>query len=61
MRTFKHVDHRDGSRCGCEYSIDKRGQESWSRLCMEHEREFIERHMAAVASCSHVNRDLTGG
>lgn len=46
--------------CGCEYTVDARGREEWSQMCQEHEQEAIVRHAAAVASCSHVNRDLVG-
>ena len=52
---------RDGSFCGCEFIVDKRGQETMTKVCQEHENEFIARHAAAVASCSHVNLDLVGG
>ena len=51
--------------CGCTYTVDKRGREEWTQLCMEHEIEFITRHAAAVSTCSHVHRDrnsdLVGG
>jgi hypothetical protein len=57
----KVVDHRTGTRCGCEYAVDSRGREEITRMCQEHETEHITRHAAAVLSCSHANRDLTGG
>jgi hypothetical protein len=51
-----------GVACGCEYTVDKRQRESITKMCQEHESEFIVRHAAAVASCSHVvNHDLIGG
>lgn len=50
-----------GVACGCEVSTDRRGQDYMSQTCQEHEAEYIARHLAAVESCSHVNRDLTGG
>jgi hypothetical protein len=61
MRTVKHIEKRPGLpdvACGCEYTVDERGREQVSKMCQEHEAEFIVRHAAAVASCSHVNRDL---
>lgn len=45
------------SHCGCVYTVDKRGREEWSELCAEHERVSLQRHLAAVESCSHVHRD----
>lgn len=59
MRTVKILD-KAGVACGCEYTVDKRDQQRISKMCQEHEIEFIARHAAAVASCSHVNRDLVG-
>ena len=53
MRTVK-------LKCGCEFVRDARDDERVSKLCMEHEQEFIVRHAAAAASCSHINRDLIG-
>jgi hypothetical protein len=51
--------------CGCAYTIDRRQREVIVYSCAEHERERIERHAAAVESCSHVyrdrNNDLVGG
>jgi hypothetical protein len=61
MSVHNIVDHRTGASCGCEYTVDKRGNELITRMCMEHEQEYTARHAAAVASCSHANRDLTGG
>ena len=58
--THKIVDHKTGVRCGCEYTVDSRGREQITSMCMEHELEFIVRHASAVASCSHANRDLVG-
>jgi hypothetical protein len=60
MKTIKLVDHKTGATCGCEYTVDSRGRECITKMCMEHDLEFIVRHAAAVASCSHANRDLTG-
>lgn len=62
MSTYKRVDKVDGKEvaCGCEWTRDRAGREQWSQMCMGHEHEFIVRHAAAVASCSHVNRDLVG-
>jgi hypothetical protein len=63
MKTLK-VTHRVGGRdvaCGCEFTRDKNGREQITNMCIEHEHQFIVRHAAAVASCSHANRDLTGG
>ena len=51
-----------GAACGCEYTVDRVGSELITKMCQEHEIEFIVRHAAAVASCSHtVNHDLIGG
>ena len=64
MRTVKYVEKRPGKpdvTCGCEYTVDNRGRKEWSKMCMEHETTFIARHAAAVASCSHINRDLVEG
>ena len=60
MRTIK-LKGKDGSSCGCEYTVDGRGREQHTKFCMEHETTFIARHAAAVASCSHINRDLVEG
>ena len=60
MSTHK-VRDRAGVACGCEYTLDKHQRELMTQVCMEHEVEFIVRHADAVASCSHVNRDLVGG
>jgi hypothetical protein len=64
FRTVKHIEKRSGLpdvTCGCEYTTGARGQlDVWTQTCQEHEREFIARHAAAVASCSHANRDLVG-
>lgn len=56
MKHIKVID-RAGATCGCEYTVE-RNQEQITRVCQEHEAEFIVRHAAAVASCSHVNLDL---
>jgi hypothetical protein len=47
-----------GVACGCEYTVNARDREEMTQMCQEHEAEHIARHAAAVASCSHVNRDL---
>jgi|HubBroStandDraft_1064217.scaffolds.fasta_scaffold447275_2 hypothetical protein len=47
--------------CGCKHATDRHGQEYWAQVCQEHEAQRIALHLAAVASCSHVNRDLVGG
>lgn len=57
MKNIKVVD-RAGKSCGCEYTADGRGQEIMTKVCQEHESEFIVRHASAVASCSHANHDL---
>jgi hypothetical protein len=44
----------------CKHVVDKQGREI-AHLCEQHQKEFDERRAAAVASCSHVNRDLVGG
>ena len=59
MSVHKILDTR-GVPCGCEYAVDPRGSERYTKMCQEHEIEHITRHAAAVASCSHVNRDLVG-
>lgn len=59
MSTTKIKDAK-GVACGCEFTTDAKGREQMSQMCMEHEVQFIERHAAAVASCSHANRDLVG-
>jgi hypothetical protein len=46
-----------GVACGCEITSE-RGREQVTRMCMEHEQEFIVTHAAAIESCSHANRDL---
>lgn len=46
--------------CGCEYTVHRNGAEEISKVCQEHELEFIVQRAAAVASCSHVNHDLIG-
>ncbi len=43
--------------CGCAYTIDRHQREVVVSSCAEHEREWIERHAAAVASCSYIHRD----
>ena len=61
MRTVKYVEKRPGLpdvACGCEYTVDGRDQEQWSRLCIPHKKEFDMRQAAARVSCSHANRDL---
>jgi len=57
MRIIKLKD-KDGSSCGCEYTVDGRGREEHTKFCMEHETEWVIRHAAAIGSCSHANRDL---
>jgi hypothetical protein len=46
--------------CGCEYVRDGRERETLTKLCIPHKKEFDQSHAAAVATCSHVNRDLLG-
>lgn len=58
MSTHKLRDG-NGVACGCEYTV-KGNQETMSKMCQEHEMEHAARHAAAVASCSHANRDLVG-
>jgi len=60
MSTTKIRD-RAGVACGCEFTTDSRGREEISRMCQVHEIEFIVQRAAAVASCSHINRDLVEG
>jgi len=58
MSTHKLKDAK-GATCGCEYTVNRAGSELITKMCQEHEIEFITRHAAAVASCSHViNHDL---
>jgi hypothetical protein len=45
------------SHCGCVYTVDKHQRETVVSSCMEHEREWIQRHVEAVSSCSHVHRE----
>ncbi len=52
---------KDGVACGCEFTVDRHEREIITQLCQEHEQEFIVRHVAAIASASHANRDLVGG
>lgn len=56
MKHIKVVD-RKGVACGCEYTAEN-NREQMTKICQEHEAEHIERHAAAVISCSHANRDL---
>jgi hypothetical protein len=58
-KTIKIKD-KHGVACGCEYQRLPGEREQISRMCMEHEQEFIVRHAAAVASGSHANHDLVG-
>jgi len=43
-------------KCGCKFGTD-RGREIVIESCMEHEREWIQRHVEAVSSCSHIHRE----
>lgn len=64
MQTVKHIEKRSGLpdvACGCEHTVDGHGRNWWSKICIQHKKEFDMRHAAARASCSHVNRDLVGG
>lgn len=58
-KVTRRVDGKDVA-CGCKFTRDAAGRELMSDVCQEHESEFIVRHAAAVASCSHANRDLIG-
>lgn len=62
MSTYKITVRENGQdvECGCAYSRDSRGREAMTALCEQHRQEFNQRHEAAVLSCSHANRDLTG-
>lgn len=54
------VRDKDVVACGCEITVDSKGREWLSTLCIPHKKEFDMRHAAAAESCSHVNRDLIG-